>query len=205
MTAPHWIDGPAGAPVIVLAHSLGTSSALWELQVGPLAATHRVLRYDLRGHGAASVPPGPYSVEDLGRDVLDLLDALELERVSFCGISLGGAIAMWLGLHAPERLERLVLACASPRFGTAELWSERAATVRANGVVPLVDAALERWFAADFRARRPDVVAHFRELLLSTPAEGYAACCDALRDWDVRGQLAEIAVPTLVVDRKSVV
>ncbi len=200
MNLHHRFDGREAAPVVVLSNSLGSSLAMWERQVPALTERFRVLRYDQRGHGASPVPPGPYTIDDFGSDVVDLLDSLGLERVSFCGLSLGGAVGMWLGIHAPERLERAALCCTAARFGSPEIWAERAAAVRAAGSVePLADAVLERWFTTEFRAEQPDAVARVRELLVATPAEGYAASCDALRECDLRGELGRISVPTLVV------
>lgn len=154
----------------------------------------RVLRYDQLGHGRSEVPPGPYTVELLGRELLALLDGLGIERFSFCGLSLGGAVGMWIGANAPERLNRLVLAGTSAYFGPPERWIERAALVRSEGMEPIADATMERWFTPAFGGTAP-----FRAGLVDTPREGYAACCDALRDWDARGFLGRIAAPTLVV------
>jgi 3-oxoadipate enol-lactonase len=196
----HRFDGRPDGPVLVLSNSLGSALAMWELQLPTVAERFRVLRYDHRGHGSSPAPPGPYSIDDFGRDTLELLDSLGLERVSFCGLSLGGAVGMWLGANAPERLERLVLCCTAARFATPEIWSERAAAVRAAGSVePLVEGVLERWFTPGFRAKHPERVEPVRRMLLATPAEGYAATCDALRDCDLRPILAGIRAPALVV------
>jgi 3-oxoadipate enol-lactonase len=124
---------------------------------------------------------------------------LELERVSLCGLSLGGATAMWFAVNAAERLERLVLACTSATFGEPEPWLERAALVRAGGLEPIADSILVNWFTASFAAANPEIVAHFKALLTGTPRERYARCCDAIARWDFREQLTEIRVPTLVV------
>jgi 3-oxoadipate enol-lactonase len=192
-------DGPEDAPVLVLSNSLGTTLELWESQLGALTRRFRVLRYDLRGHGASPVPPGPYTVDDLGGDVVELLDRLGLERVSFCGLSIGGVTGMWLGANAPERFDRLVLACTAPRIGTVETWTERAANVRAHGTESLADAVMERWFTPAFAAEQPETVARFRAMIAATPDEGYAGCCDALRDFDFRTELGRVAPPTLVI------
>jgi len=195
----HRFDGPEDAPVLVLSNSLGTTVDLWELQVLGFARAHRVLRYDHRGHGGSPVPPGPYTIAELAGDVLELLDRLGLERVSFCGLSIGGAVGMWLGANAPERIDRLVVACSSARFGTAETWIERAAAVRAEGTEAIADAVMSRWFTAEFAAANPGVVRRFREMVAATSDEGYAACCDALRAWDFRDELGHVAPPTLVI------
>jgi 3-oxoadipate enol-lactonase len=199
VTLHHVVEGDPAAPAVLLASSLGATHAMWEPQVRALADRLRVVRCDRRGHGASPVVPGPTTIGDLGRDLLELLDALELERVSFCGLSLGGLEGMWLALHAPERVERLVLACTSSSFAPRETWIERAATVRAEGVDAIADATMGRWFSASFRDAEPAVVTRFREMLVSTPAEGYVACCDVLADTDLTTELAGIRVPTLVL------
>jgi 3-oxoadipate enol-lactonase len=153
-----------------------------------------MLRYDQLGHGLSEVPPGPYTVEQLGRELLGLLDSLELARVSFCGLSLGGAVGQWLGAHAPERIHRLVLAGTTAYFGPPERWIERAAQVEAEGMGPVAEATMARWFTPGFAGTAP-----YQEALASTPAEGYIACCNALAVWDFRSELIGISAPTLVV------
>jgi 3-oxoadipate enol-lactonase len=199
MNLYHRFDGPDDAPVIALSSSLGTTNELWDPQAAELAKSFRVLRYDHRGHGRSDVPPGPYTVERLSTDVVELLDRLGVGSVTFCGLSLGGAVGMWLSSRMPERVERLVLCCTSARFADREFWLERARTVRERGVAAVADVVLERWFTAAFRAKEPETVERFRGLLLSTPREGYAACCDALAEWDFRDELRTIGAPTLVV------
>jgi len=189
----HRFDGLEDAPVLVLANSIGTTLELWDRQVPAFAGRFHLLRYDQLGHGRSEIPAGPYTVERLGRELLALLDELGIERFSFCGLSLGGTVGMWLGANAVDRVDRLVLAGTSGYFGP-ERWIERAEIVRAQGMEPIADATMERWFTpafADFGA--------FRDRFVSTPPEGYAACCDALRDWDFRGELGSVALPTLVL------
>jgi 3-oxoadipate enol-lactonase len=193
------VEGPEDAPPLVLGSSLGTTHEMWAPQVAPLAEQFRLGRYDRRGHGRSPVVAGPASIDDLGRDLVGLLDELGLERVSFCGLSLGGLEGMWLGLEAPERIVRLVLCCTGASFPPRETWVERAATVRADGVGAIADAVLGRWFTGGFHDTRPDVVTRFREMLVATPPEGYAACCDALRDADLTPRLGAISAPTLVL------
>jgi 3-oxoadipate enol-lactonase len=195
----HVVDGPSDAPVVVLASSLGTTHEMWEPQVEPLSAHFRVVRYDRRGHGRSPVVEGPTSLDDLGADLVELLDGLAVERIAFCGLSLGGLEGMWLAANAPDRVDRLVLACTTPAFRPRETWVERAATVRVDGVGAIADAALGRWFRPVFHDRHGDVVTRFREMLVSTPAEGYAACCDVLADADLTGRVGEIVAPTLVL------
>jgi 3-oxoadipate enol-lactonase len=199
VTVYHRFDGPPDAPVLVLASSLGATHAMWEANVHALASRHRLLRYDHRGHGQSDVPAGPYTVNELADDVVALLDALELERVSFLGLSLGGAVGMALALRVPERLDRLVLCCTAAKFGTPDGWVERAQIVREQGLEAIVDAVLERWFTPRLREEQPQLVDEFRRVFLATPREGYAACCEALRDWDIRARLPEIEVPTLAI------
>ena len=199
MIVHHVVDGDPAAPALVLSNSLGTTLAMWDPQLPAAAERFRVVRYDRRGHGLSPVPPGPYTIGDLGGDVLSVLDELELERVSFCGLSIGGVVGMWLAAEAPERIDRLVVCCTLPVFPPPEQWAERAAAVRAGGVAAVAEAALGRWFTAAFHAERPDVVERFRAMLVGTPAEGYAACCEALGALDLRGRLGGIRAPTLVV------
>ena len=199
MLAFHRFDGPEDAPVLVLSNSLGTTNEMWEPQLPALTESFRVLRHDRRGHGRSEVPPGPYTIADLGRDVLELLDSLELERVSYCGLSIGGMDGMWIAANAPERLDRLCLCSTSANLGPPELWVDRAATVRADGTDAVADATMGRWFSSAFHEAHPEVVARFREMVASTPAEGYASCCEAIRDWDFRDELGRISAPTLVL------
>ena len=182
--------------MLVLANSLGTGLELWSRNLPHWQGSFRVLRYDLRGHGGSGLRSEPFGVDDLGRDVVELLDELGIGRVSFCGLSLGGAIGQWLAANEPGRIDRLVLACTTARFGESEQWLERASKVRAEGLESIADSVLARWFTSAMAD--PDVAA-FREMLLSTPAEGYAATCEALARWDFRNRVGEIRAPTLVV------
>ena len=196
----HERAGDDDAPVLLLGCSLGTSVAMWEPQVAPLAAHLRVIRYDHRGHGASPVPSGPYEIEDLGRDVLALMDRLGVERASLGGVSLGGMVAMWLGANAPDRVDRLVLCCTSAHMPPASAWAERAAKVRAAGTTEVVaDAVVDRWLTPGFAAAHPATQAWLRSMLLATDPEGYAACCGAIERMDLRAAVPAIAAPTLVV------
>lgn len=195
----HRFDGPEDAPVLLLSNSLGTTHEMWNPQVAALTAYFRVLRYDRRGHGSSEVPPGPYSVAEMAADVIELLDSLGLERVSYCGLSIGGMDAMWNAATAPERIDRLALCSTSPHMPPRELWDERAATVREQGVAVLADATMERWFSPEFHASNPEAVAWIRGMFSSTAAEGYAGCCEAIREWDFRSELHRISAPTLVL------
>jgi 3-oxoadipate enol-lactonase len=174
-------------PVLALPSSLGTTPELWDSNAGYWSETFRLLRYNQRGRT---------SIMELGRDLLEFLDDVGADRVSVCGLSLGGATAMWVAANAPERIDRLVLACTSARFGDPEPWLERAALVRERGLEPIADSIVARWFTP---AERPEVVARFRKLLVETPREAYAACCEALAAWDFRDRLGMIQAPTLVI------
>jgi 3-oxoadipate enol-lactonase len=192
------LDGPADAPVVVLSNSLGTTLEMWEPQVRALSECFAVLRYDHPGHGT-SAELTANSVEALARGVLGILDERGLERVSFCGLSLGGAVGMWLAMHEPARIDRLALACTSARFGVRENWLARAATVRAEGVEAVADAVLQLWFTQRTRIDRPAFVRAYREMMVSAAREGYAGCCEALADWDPGDELAVIRAATLVL------
>lgn len=186
-------------PVLVFSNSLGTDFSMWDPQMVELEGTFRILRYDTRGHGESSVTPDDYKIEQLGRDVLALLDALRLDRVHFCGLSMGGMIGMWLGIHAPHRLHRLILCNTAARIGTQEMWNARIATVRRDGMKSVATAVIERWFTPEFRASSPEKVAQAQRMLENSPPEGYASCCAAIRDMDQREGVAQIKVPTLVI------
>jgi 3-oxoadipate enol-lactonase len=193
------VSGPERAPWLVLSHSLGTDLSLWDAQVAALAQTHRVLRYDARGHGASAAPSGPYTIEQLAHDALALLDALRISRARFCGISMGGQTGLWLAAFAGDRIDRLVLANTGARIGTRAIWNERIAAVEAGGLAAIAEGVLARWVTAGFRDARPAETARLREMLLRTPAAGYAACCAALRDADLRAAARSVRAPTLVV------
>lgn len=195
----HRFEGPEDAPVLVLSNSLGAALEMWDDQAPPLAEHFRLLRYDARGHGRSPVPDQPCSIADHGRDVLALLDAEGIERVSFCGLSMGGMTGMWLAINAPERIDRLVLCCTSAHMPPPEVWDDRAATVRAEGMEAVLDATIERWFTPAALEERPEAVARIRQGVLDTPPEGYAACCEAIRDMDLRAELGRITAPTLVI------
>jgi 3-oxoadipate enol-lactonase len=185
--------------VLVFSNSLGTSFSMWEPQMSQLERRFRILRYDTRGHGESTVTPGDYTIDQLGGDVVALLDTLELERVHFCGLSMGGMIGMWLGIYARERLHRLILCNTAARIGNAETWNARIATVRKEGMKPVAAAVVERWFTPEFRAASPAPVAQAQAMLEKTSPSGYAACCAAIRDMDQRDAISQITCPTLVI------
>jgi 3-oxoadipate enol-lactonase len=193
------VDGPDRAPVLVLAASLGTTGAIWQPQLPALAQHFRVVRFDHRGHGRSPVPAGPYRLDDLGGDVLALLDTLGAGRVHIGGASLGGAVAAWVAATAPDRVDRLAMLATSARFGTPELWVERAASVRAGGMAAIADQVVGRWFTPGFAQRHGAVVGWVRHQLVTTPVEAYASCCAALEQLDLGPLLPSIAAPTLAV------
>ena len=195
----HTFAGPEEAGVVVLSNSLGTTLEMWEPQAAVLARDRRVLRYDMRGHGRSPVPETPYSIADLGADLVALLDRYRIERPSLCGVSLGGMVSMWVAAHAPERVDRLVLCSTSAIMGPPESWTERAALVRSEGMAAVADTVVARWFTPGFAAARPDLVSAIRAQLASTPPEGYAGCCEAIKDMDQRPDLPSITAPTLVI------
>ncbi|WP_060482467.1 3-oxoadipate enol-lactonase [Pseudomonas sp. NBRC 111119] len=196
------IDGPEAAPVLVLSNSLGTDLGMWETQL-PLWSQHfRVLRYDTRGHGASLVTAGPYSIEQLGRDVLALLDALDIQQAHFVGLSMGGLIGQWLGINAGQRLRSLTLCNTAAQIGTAEVWNSRIDTVLKGGqqaMVELRDASIARWFTPGFAQAQPQQAQRICQMLAQTSPQGYAANCAAVRDADFREQVGGIQVPTLIV------
>lgn len=195
----HLVEGPEDAPALVLANSLGAALEMWEPQAEALRDRFRVVRYDSRGHGRSPVPPGPYELADLGADLLALLDRLGIARASICGVSLGGATALWVAANAPERVDRLIACFTSADFGPVDPWRERAALVREQGTGAVAEAVVGRWFTPSFAEREPETVARMQAMIAATPAAGYAACCEVVGDYDLRGDLGRIAAPTLVL------
>ena len=193
------VEGPRERPVVLFVNSIGTTRDLWLPQGPALAGTYRLIRYDTRGHGSSSVPPGDYSIAQLGRDALAILDAEDVRQAHVCGISLGGLTAMWLGVHAPDRVASLVLANTAARIGTVESWTERIALVHERGMRGVADLAIPRWFSESFRRRQEDVVERFRTMIESCPPAGYVGCCAALRDEDLREPISGIGRPVLAI------
>jgi 3-oxoadipate enol-lactonase len=192
-------DGPAEAPVLVLSHSLGAHWGMWEPQLGVLGRHFRLLRYDHPGHGGSDPRPGSSTIAEFGADVLALLDGLGLTRVNFCGLSLGGMAGLWLGIHAPERVTRLVISSAAARIEDPSLLRGRIAAIRGGGLAAIAESVLAGWFTPGFREREPRCLAWARQMLLSTTAEGYAATAGTVCDLDLRPDLPSVTVPTLVL------
>ena len=193
------LEGQSGTPVLVFSNSLGANHSMWDPQAAEFRQRFRVLRYDTRGHGQSSSTSGPYSIEQLAKDVIALLDALDLGRVHFCGLSMGGMIAMWLGINAPERLNKVVLCNTAAKIGTPEVWNGRIDAVRKNGMKSVASAVVERWFSPAFRQKSPATVSSTLKMLEEANPDGYVACCAAVRDFDFREQVRKIHIPALVI------
>jgi 3-oxoadipate enol-lactonase len=194
------LDGLLDGPALLLGGSLGTTLEMWEPQLAALEPIVQLVRFDTRGHGRSPVPAGPYRIDDLGRDVLRLMDDLQLERASYCGLSIGGMIGQWLAINAPERFDRLILICTGAFLPPADPWLERAAAVRAAGTPDVIaDAVIARWFTEPFAAEHPDTVARYHAMLGATDPGGYAACCEAIATMDLRAGLPSVTSPTLVI------
>lgn len=193
------IDGDEKNPVLVMSNSLGTTLDMWAPQVEALSARFRLLRYDTRGHGQSQVTSGPYSIAQLGADVLGLLDHLGIKKAHYCGLSMGGITGMWLAFSHPERIERLVLANTAAYIGPPENWTTRVAKVQQDGMASIASAVVSRWLTPDYAEKHPEQVAYLEDMLKATPAEGYTANCIAVRDADFRESIKKITAPTLVI------
>jgi 3-oxoadipate enol-lactonase len=193
------VAGREDAPVLMLSNSLGTNLHMWDDQEAEFAKNFRLVRYDSRGHGKSGVPSGPYSIERLGRDALAVMDGVGARKVHWCGLSKGGMVGMWLGANAPDRINRLILSNTACYMPAADVWNQRITTARTRGLEPLADATMERWFTQGFRDRESDKVARVRNMFVATKPEGYAACCEAIREMDQRESIKRITAPTLVI------
>lgn len=193
------IEGPASAPTIILSNSLGTSLEMWNPQIATLTRDYRVIRYDCRGQGGSAVPAGPYSMAQFGGDVLAIMDALDIKKAHWCGLSLGGMIGQWLAANAPSRFEKIVLANTTCYYPNPTFWIDRIQTVKDSGVAAIAERIIAGWLTADFRDRSPSVTQHMKDMLLATPQQGYIATCEALSTLDQRDLLPKVKSPTLVI------
>jgi len=193
------IDGREDAPPLLMSNSLTCDLSMWDAQVAALSGRFRVIRYDGRGQGRSDATPGPYTMDQLGRDALSILDALGIEQVRFCGLSMGGMVGMWLLTHAPHRIHRAVLANTTAYMGPASLWDGRIALARQGGMAAVAGPTLARWFPAPFHAAAPGTIAAMRAAILATPVDGYVACCAAIRDMDQREAIRSVTTPVLVI------
>lgn len=205
VTVNYEIGGLDSGPWVVFSHSLGCSKAMWQPQFDALAKSYRVLRYDIRGHGASSTPPAPYSLDMMAQDVKALCDALNIEKCHFVGLSMGGMIGQTVALNHPELLLSLTLADTSSHYGPdlMPFWEARSQTALMQGMTPLVAPSLERWFTAPFRAAHPVLMQEAMQWVLDTPSQGYAACCMAIAVIDTTARLKEIKVPAQVIVGKD--
>jgi 3-oxoadipate enol-lactonase len=193
------VAGPTDARALLLSNALGTSAPFWDNQVPVFSRSFRVIRYDQRGHGRSMAPAGDYTIDQLGRDALAILDAANAPTADVCGLSLGGLTAMWLAVHAASRIGRIVVANTAARIGTPAFWQERIDVIRAQGVAPVVESGPLRWFSETFRIRHPDIVASAQRMQAGCSSDGYCGCAAALRDADLRDAIGSITSPTLVV------
>lgn len=193
------LDGPEKGPVLLFSNSLGADLTMWDAVVSGLNPSIRVLRYDTRGHGQTPASTGPVSMYELGRDVVGLLNELNIPKVHFCGLSMGGLIGQWLAIHQPERIDKLILSNTAAKIGTLGTWNERVKTVSQRGVSAIADAALDRWLTPEFRRDNPDLRTHWVNRFKATTKAGYMACCLAIRDADFREDIQRITAPTLII------
>jgi 3-oxoadipate enol-lactonase len=193
------VDGPDNAPTVVFVNSLGTDLRMWDPQIALLGDKLRIVRYDCRGHGASDVTSELYTIEELGLDLLKLLDTLQIERTHICGLSLGGMIALWFAATFPDRITSAIFANTAARIGTEETWNARIDTVRRGGMGAIRDAVLARFLSEGFRQRNPQVARHIGEMIEATNPIGYIGACAALRDADLREMVPTIHVPSLIV------
>jgi len=193
------LEGHDALPVVMLCNSLGSTLEMWDPQIPTLLTRYRVLRYDTRGHGQSAIPTGPYSIEQLGKDAVGLLDHLGIDKVDFCGLSMGGMTGIWLGIYHPERVRHLVLCNTAAKLGSSEVWNSRLEVLAKEGMAGLTPAILDRWFTAGFQQRSPHVIERIRNMLMATDPKGYAANACAIRDMDLLRDVAKIDLPTLVI------
>jgi 3-oxoadipate enol-lactonase len=197
------VEGDASKPVLMFCNSLGTTLHMWDGQMPEALKHFRVVRYDRRGHGKSGVPAGPYNMEMLGRDALAVMDAAKVDKINWCGLSMGGMVGMWLGANAPQRCNRLILSNTSAYFENKQIWNDRIATVKEKGLQSILQGTLERWFTKDFRERAPQQVQRIADMFINTKLEGYIGCGQAVRDMDHREIIKKITAPTMVIAGKQ--
>src|SRR3979490_2946247 len=193
------VEGRDGGPTLMLSNSLGATMQMWEPQMKALGQLFRVGRYGRRGHGKSSVPPGPYSMERFGRDVLAILDDLNIKKVHWCGLSMGGMVGQWLGANAPARFSRVLFSNTACYYPDPTNWLNRIKAVQEGGITAVADTVIAGWLTADFREREPVITANMKAMMLATPVAGYLACWEALSTLDNRELLPQIKSPTLVI------
>lgn len=191
--------GDASKPALVFSNSLGTKYSMWQPQIEHFQQDYYVICYDTRGHGGSEAPQGPYSLEQLGQDVVNLLDHLNIAKAAFCGISMGGLTGQWLSIHKPERFSQVIVCNTAAKIGQEQAWQDRAVLVREQGLAPIAATAASRWFTDPFIQSNPAVVAELSNDLGAGSPEGYANCCEALAKADVREQLSSIQIPVLII------
>lgn len=199
MKTNYKLQGTPNSPVLIFSNSLGAEMLMWDELLPFLLPYCRVLRYDTRGHGGSEIMPEPYSIALLGQDVIDLLDELKIDEAYFCGLSMGGLIGQWLGIHYPNRIKKLIVSNTGAKIGNDERWNGRIETIKANGMQAIVDDTMERWFTESFRNHNPQRVAETKAMFLRSDILGYSNCCAAIRDADFRESLSQVTVETLVI------
>ncbi len=193
------LSGAEHLPVVVFSNGLGTTMRMWESQVDAFSKQFRMLRCDTRGHGQSGVTAGPYTIEQLGWDVVGLLDALKIERAHFCGLSMGGLIGMFLGANAGDRFHKIVLCDTAAKIGTNDSWNTRIQAVQSGGMKAISAGVIERWLTARFRTSHPEETLAIQAMLEAANPQGYIACCAALRDADLRSAISTIRNPCLAL------
>ncbi|MEA2878909.1 MAG: 3-oxoadipate enol-lactonase [Hyphomicrobiales bacterium] len=193
------MEGDENKPVLMFCNSLGTTLHMWDGQMPAVKQHFRVLRYDRRGHGKSGVPAGPYNMEMLGRDALAVMDAAKVDKISWCGLSMGGMVGMWIGANAPQRVNKLILSNTSAYFENKQIWNDRIATVKEKGLGVILQGTLDRWFTKGFRDTQPAKVQKIADMFMNTKQEGYIACGEAVRDMDHREIIKKITAPTMVI------
>ena len=199
MKTNYKIQGTPNSPVLMFSNSLGADLTMWDELVPLLLPYFRVLQYDTRGHGQSELTEGPYTIERLGQDVISLLDQLNIDKVYFCGLSMGGLIGQYLGIHHPDRLHKLILSNTDSKIGTVNRWNERINTINEQGMQAIVDSTMEKWFTPFYHKINPARVAQMKELFLANKTLGYTACCSALGAADFRSEIKKITVETLII------